>query len=169
MWEWRQQQEEFGGLRSTGRRLSREELRKKAGIRSQEPNKTHPSYTCSYQVFVVNISNFVCLRLSLSLFSSPSACILKSFDSELFSLNRKQSMDCHALCSEVSHLSALVSGAWGRDRTRQAEQITRYVMKTWVRVLACAKLQRERINCTSVYLFLYGESSVKISTQTDSY
>ena len=39
----------------------------------------------------------------------------------------------------------------------------------WVRVLACAKLQRERINCTSVYLFLYGESSVKISTQTDSY
>ena len=39
----------------------------------------------------------------------------------------------------------------------------------WVRVLACAKLQRERIDCTSVYLFLYGESSVKISTQTDSY
>ena len=35
-------------------------------------------------------------------------------------------------------------------------------------MLACAKLQRERINCTSVYLFLYGESSVKISTQTDS-
>ena len=28
---------------------------------------------------------------------------------------------------------------------------------------------RERINCTSVYLFRYGESSVKISTQTDSY
>ena len=27
----------------------------------------------------------------------------------------------------------------------------------------------KRINCTSVYLFLYRESSVKISTQTDSY
>ena len=37
--------------------------------------------------------------------------------------------------------------------------------------LACAKLQRERINCrpTPVYLFLYGESTVKIPTQTDSY
>ena len=38
-----------------------------------------------------------------------------------------------------------------------------------VGLLACAKLQRERINCISVYLFLNGESSVKISTQTDSY
>ena len=28
----------------------------------------------------------------------------------------------------------------------------------WVRVLACAKLQRERIKYTSVYMFLYGES-----------
>ena len=42
-------------------------------------------------------------------------------------------------------------------------------LKVLVRVLACAKLQRERINCTSVYLVLYRESSVKISTQTDSY
>ena len=36
-------------------------------------------------------------------------------------------------------------------------------------MLACAKLQREKINYTLVYLFLYGESSVKISTQIDSY
>ena len=44
-------------------------------------------------------------------------------------------------------------------------------LKVLGRVLACAKLHRERINCTSVYLFLhvYGESTVKISTQTDSY
>ena len=33
----------------------------------------------------------------------------------------------------------------------------------------CKTIRRERINCTSVYLFLYGESSVKISTQTVSY
>ena len=44
-------------------------------------------------------------------------------------------------------------------------------LKVLGRVLACAK-QRERVNnCrpTPVYLFLYGESTVKIPTQTDSY
>ena len=41
-------------------------------------------------------------------------------------------------------------------------------LKVLGKSVACAKLQREMINCTSVYLFLYGESSVKISTQTDS-
>ena len=31
------------------------------------------------------------------------------------------------------------------------------------------KLLRERVNCSSFYLLMYGESSVKISTQSDSY
>ena len=38
-----------------------------------------------------------------------------------------------------------------------------------IRVLVCANLQRERINCISVYLFPYAESSVETSTQIDSY
>ena len=33
----------------------------------------------------------------------------------------------------------------------------------------CKSSKRKDHYCTSVYLFLYGESFVKISTQTDSY
>ena len=39
------------------------------------------------------------------------------------------------------------------------------LLKVLGKSVGCAKLQRERINCILVDLFLYGESSVKISTQ----
>ena len=63
---------------------------------------------------------------------------------------------------------------WGSEARTYAHTHTHthtlsFPSRYWVRVFSCAKQQRERINCTSVYLFLYGKSSVKMSTQTDSY
>ena len=68
--------------------------------------------------------------------------------------------------ASLKHAQASKLGAMSKVKFwKIATQLERY----WVRVLACAKLQRKRIDCTSVNLFLYGESCLKISTQTDSY
>ena len=44
-----------------------------------------------------------------------------------------------------------------------------YVLKVLGKSVGLCKTTERKDDCTSVYLFLYGDSSMKISTQTDSY